>query len=52
MFIFRPKRKGMDFSLKTKWNGKWLYETNPVKYLGMRIDNKLNWEAYVDDVAV
>ena len=52
MFIFRPKRKGIDFNLKSKRNGKRLYETNPAKYFGMRIDNKLNWEAHVDDVAV
>ena len=30
------------FNLKIKLNGKRLYETNSVKYLGIRVDNKLN----------
>ena len=30
------------FNLKIKVNGKRLYETNSVKYLGIRVDNKLN----------
>ena len=32
----------MDLSLKVKLNGKQLYETKLVKYLGVRIDNKLD----------
>ena len=32
----------MDLSLKMKLNGKQLYETKLVKYLGVRIDNKLD----------
>ena len=42
----------MDFSLKIKLNGKQLYETNSVKYLGIRIDNKLNWKAHINDIAL
>ena len=42
----------MDFSLKIKLNGKRLYETNSVKYLGIRIDNKLNWKAHINDIAL
>ena len=38
MVLFRPKRKNMDFKIKIKYNGKRLYETNSVKYLGVRID--------------
>ena len=34
--------KNMDLSLKMKLNGKQLYETKLVKYLGVRIDNKLD----------
>ena len=37
--LFRPKIKIMDFNLVKR-----LYETNSVKYLGIRIDNKLNWK--------
>ena len=46
------KRKSMDFNLKRKLNGKWLSETNSVKYLGIRIDSKLNWKAHIDDIAL
>ena len=52
MVLFRPKRKSMDFNLKIKLNGKRLYETNSVKYLGIRIDYKLNWKAHINDIAL
>ena len=42
----------MDFNLKIKLNGKQLYETNSVKYLGIRIDTKLNWKAHINDIAL
>ena len=50
--LFSAKRKSVDFNLKIKLNGKRLYETNSVKYLGIRIDNKLNWKAYINDIAL
>ena len=52
MVLFRPKRKSMDFNLKIKLNGKRLYEANSVKYLVIRIDNKLNWKAHINDIAL
>ena len=42
----------MDFNLKIKFNGKRLYENNSVKYLGIRIDNKLNLKAHINDIAL
>ena len=42
----------MDFKLKIKLNGKRLYETNSVKYFGIRIDNKLNWKTHINDIAL
>ena len=42
----------MDFNLKIKLHGKQLHETNSVKYLGIRIDNKLNWKAHINDNAL
>ena len=50
MVIFRSKRK--DFILKIKLNGKQIYETDSVKYLGIAYDNKLNWKAHIDNIAV
>ena len=52
MVLFRPKRKSMDFSLKIRLNGKQLYETNSLKYLDIRIDNKINWRARINDIAL
>ena len=37
----------MDFDLKIKLNGKRLYPTDPVKFLGVRIGSKLNWKAHI-----
>ena len=39
--ILKPKRKRLDFNMKTKLNGKRLYPTDSVKYLGVKIDSKL-----------
>ena len=37
----------MDFDLKIKLNGKRLYPTDLVKFLGVRIGSKLNWKAHI-----
>ena len=29
-----------------------LYETNSVKYLGIKIDNKLNWKVHINDITL
>ena len=42
----------MNSILKIKLNGKRLYETNLVKYLGKRIDNKLKWKAHIEDTEI
>ena len=42
----------MDFNLKNKINGKRIYEINSMKYLGIRIDNKLNWKAHINNIAL
>ena len=46
MVIFIAKRK--DFILKREP----IYETDLIKYLGITIDNKLNWKAHIDNIAV
>ena len=50
LFLFRPRGRSMDFSLKIKLNGKFFLWTNSVEYLGIRIDNKLNWKGHIDDI--
>ena len=42
----------MDFNFKIKLNGKALYETNLMKYRGIRINRKLNWKAHIDNIAL
>ena len=41
-FIFKPRRKKLDFEFKIKLNGKKLFPANSVKYLGLKIDKQLN----------
>ena len=40
------------FSLKVKLNGKHLYETISMKYLGIMIDSKLNWKVHMNNIAL
>ena len=42
----------MDFNIGIKLNEKQLYETNSVKYLTISTDNKRNWKAHVNDIAL
>ena len=50
--LFKSNKKQMDYELKVKLNGKGIYETNTVKYLGIKIDKNLTWASHVNDVAV
>ena len=45
--IFKTKGKPLGFNLEIKLNGKRLYATDPKKYLGVKIDSKLNWKSHV-----
>ena len=51
LIIFKPKRKPLDFNMKIKLNGKRLYPTDSVRYLGVKIDSKLNWNSHVNAIA-
>ena len=48
LIIFKPKRKPLDFNMKIKLNGKRLYPTDSVKYLGVKSDSKLNWKSHIN----
>ena len=51
IIIFKPERKPQDFNMKIKLNEKRLYPTDSVKYLGVKIDSKLNWKNHVNATA-
>ena len=40
----------LDFGLKLKLNGKMLYPTNSMKYLGVKIDEHLTWTLQIDGI--
>ena len=39
-------------SIKIKLNGKRLYPSKSVKYLGIKIDENSNWKQHIHDIAV
>ena len=45
------RKKQRDFGLKLKLNGKRLHPTNSVKYLGVKIDEHLNWKPHIDGIS-
>ena len=50
--LFKLIRKQTETTLKLKLNSKRLYTTNSVKYLGIKIDENLNWHPQINNVAV
>ena len=50
--LFKPKMKNLDFNLKLKLNGKRLYPTKSVKYLGIKTDENLTWINHINDAAI
>ena len=51
LVIFKQKRKILDHEIKIKLNRKRLYPTPSVKYLGVKIDENLNWHHHINDLA-
>ena len=51
MILFKPTKKPLDCQLKLKLNGKRLYQTSSVKYLGIKIDQYLNWQDHINNIA-
>ena len=47
MIVFKPTKKPLGYQLKLNLNGKRLYQTSLVKYLGIKIDQHLNWQDHV-----
>ena len=51
ILIFRNPRKPINYNLKIKLDGKRLYPSKCVKYLGILIDPHLNWSYHVKTLA-
>jgi retron-type reverse transcriptase len=52
LLIFRSKTKPVKFDLKIKINGRRLFPSSYVKYLGVYIDEHLLWYRHVNDLSV
>ena len=52
LVIFKHQRKKIDSEANIKLSRKRLYPTDSVKYLGVRIDENLNWKHHVSDTAI
>ena len=51
LVLFTSSNKQLDCDLKIRLNGKRLYETNSVNYLGIQIDKRLTWKQQINHVA-
>ena len=52
LVIFKHQRKKSDKPIKIKLNRKRLYPSKSVKYLGIKIDESLNWKQHIHDIAI
>ena len=52
MILFKPIKKPLDCRFKLKLNGKRLHQTSSVKYLGIEIDQYLNWQDHINNIAI
>ena len=52
LITFESRMKKIDFDLKLKLNGKRIYPTKSVKYLGIKIDESLTWNEHINDLAI
>ena len=50
--LLKSSKKLTDVPLKLKLNGKRLYPTNSVKYLGIKIGENLNWKQQISDITI
>ena len=52
LVIFKRQRKKLDSPIKIKLSSKRLYPSKSVKYLGIKIDENLNWKQHIHDIAI
>ena len=52
LILLKPSMQKRDFDLKLKLNDKRLYQTKLVKYLSIKIDEKLTQIDHINDTAI
>ena len=52
LVLYNSSKKQLDCDLKIKLNGKTLYQTDSVRYLGIQIDKRLVWKQQINHVAL
>ena len=52
LVIFKHQRKKLDGQMKIKLSCKRIYPSKSVKYLGIKIDENLNWKQHIHDITV
>ena len=52
LVIFKHQRKKIASEVKIKIGRKRVYPTDSLKYLGIRIDESLNWKHHISDIAI
>ena len=50
LVIFKYQRKRLDNPIKIKLSRKRLYPSKSVKYLGIKIEENLNWKQHIHDI--
>ena len=51
VILFKTKHKPCDTDLRLKLSRKRLYKTKYLRYLGIKIDENLNWKVHIHDLA-
>ena len=51
LVIFKHQRK-LNTEIKIKLNRNWLYPSQSVRYLGIKIDQNLNWKDHFKDIVI
>ena len=49
--IFKPPRKSLKKRITLRLNGKTLFESKKIKYLGLIVDDRLSWKFHINELS-